>query len=150
MLSRWTRIGLLLISIALLSWALLHLFVGVGLMYTAPNGRLSVSIGRTATGAWSKRADVWVSAPGFTTNRYEIASVEAFSIGYPWPRGAIDRITCPIWLLAALCLVWPVSSFIVIPRRHKRGFPVIQTEVRQKSGVSRSLVESATNAPSDR
>ena len=32
-------------------------------------------------------------------------------------------ITIPIWLLAFLCLVWPVTSFF-ISRRHKRGFPI--------------------------
>jgi hypothetical protein len=41
---------------------------------------------------------------------------------------AVDgaRIWCPLWLLAFLCLVWPVTSFIIARRRHKRGFPVDQ------------------------
>jgi hypothetical protein len=30
----------------------------------------------------------------------------------------------PLWLLAAVCLAWPVSSFILHRRRQKRGFPV--------------------------
>ena len=56
----------------------------------------------------------------------------------------------PIWFLAFLCLAWPVTSFIIHRRRNKRGFPVIQPEVSdQKSEVSQSLVESATNAPPD-
>ena len=34
------------------------------------------------------------------------------------------RFAIPLWLLAAICLAWPVTSFIIHRRRHKRGFPV--------------------------
>ena len=33
-------------------------------------------------------------------------------------------VSVPLWLLALLCLAWPVTSFIIHRRRHKRGFPV--------------------------
>ena len=35
-------------------------------------------------------------------------------------------VQIPLWLLAIVCLVWPVTTFI-ITRRHKRGFPVEAT-----------------------
>src|SRR5687767_1174780 len=36
------------------------------------------------------------------------------------------RVTIPLWLLAAVCLAWPVTSFIVARRRRRRsrGFEV--------------------------
>lgn len=34
------------------------------------------------------------------------------------------HFTVPLWLLATVCLAWPVTSFIVARRRHKRGFPI--------------------------
>ena len=47
------------------------------------------------------------------------------------------ELSLPHWLLALICLAWPVTSFIIHRRRHKRGFPVIQPEVSgQKSEVS--------------
>jgi hypothetical protein len=33
-------------------------------------------------------------------------------------------IAIPLWLLAAVCLVWPVTSFITERRRRGRGFEV--------------------------
>lgn len=39
------------------------------------------------------------------------------------PVAMID-VTVPLWLLAALCFAWPVTSFIIARRRHKRGFPI--------------------------
>ena len=59
------------------------------------------------------------------------------------PSGS-TMLDIPLWLLAFLCLAWPVTSFIIHRRRHKRGFPVVQPEVSdQKSEVSQSLVEPA-------
>ena len=45
-------------------------------------------------------------------------------------------ITIPIWLLAAICLAWPVTSFVIARRRHWRGFPV---EVTNDKGQNDDL-----------
>ena len=69
-----------------------------------------------------------------------------------WPRvvkvrfpGAVaTAVHLPLWLLAFLCLAWPVTSFVA--RRKGRGFGV---EVRdQKSEVSQRA-EDAAIKPSD-
>ena len=49
-----------------------------------------------------------------------------------WPRFSrgpfgpfvLTSVRLPLWLLAAICLAWPVTSFIIHRRRHKRGFPI--------------------------
>ncbi len=51
------------------------------------------------------------------------------------PSIPLLNIRIPLWLLAALCLAWPVTSFIVGRRRRRRGFAV--EAVGQGSGVSR-------------
>ena len=44
-------------------------------------------------------------------------------IGPDW--GLVNSwLTIPLWLLAAVCLAWPVTSLILHRRRQKRGFPV--------------------------
>ena len=40
----------------------------------------------------------------------------------PWYRRL--KVGIPLWLLAAICLAWPVTSFIVARRKRRRGFPV--------------------------
>lgn len=52
--------------------------------------------------------------------------------GPPWRP--VHQIRLPLWLLAAICLAWPVTSFIIARRRRKRGF-VIEVS-GQKSEVS--------------
>jgi hypothetical protein len=34
-------------------------------------------------------------------------------------------VCAPMWMISLICLAWPVSSFIIARRRHKRGFPVV-------------------------
>ena len=55
---------------------------------------------------WLIARDAWVP-------RYNVLPV--------WNR-AVLRI--PLWLLAAACLAWPVTSFLVRRRRRGRGFEV--------------------------
>ena len=53
----------------------------------------------------------------------------------PWPAVQTWRaphqsayfFTVPLWLLAAVCLAWPVTSFVVRRRRRGRGFDVGMT-----------------------
>ena len=40
------------------------------------------------------------------------------------PGEGRSALYIPLWLLAFLCLAWPVAYFILARRRHKRGFPV--------------------------
>ena len=42
--------------------------------------------------------------------------------------------TAPLWLLAAVCLAWPVTSLLVRRRRRGRGFEV---EAKDGGAVSR-------------
>ena len=51
-----------------------------------------------------------------------LRSDEVFDPTAPRPRQWTLYI--PLWLLAFICLAWPVTSFIIHRRRHKRGFPV--------------------------
>jgi hypothetical protein len=45
--------------------------------------------------------------------------------GFVWDdETRMVRAELPLWLLAAICLAWPVTSFILARRRHKRGFPI--------------------------
>jgi hypothetical protein len=63
-----------------------------------------------------------------------------------WSGGKIAA-ACPLWLLAAICLAWPVTSMLLARRGRKgRGFEI---EVRdQKSEVSQRA-EDAASKPSD-
>ncbi len=46
-------------------------------------------------------------------------------------HGTLHFVKIPLWLLAAVCLAWPITSFIVARRRRRgRGFEV-RTEVRE-------------------
>src|SRR5688572_21687111 len=40
------------------------------------------------------------------------------------PRFVVAILQIPFWLLAAVCLAWPVTSFLVRRRRRGRGFEV--------------------------
>ena len=63
------------------------------------------------------------------------AEPNPFIGGQLWPEVLRERaqglhlfaIAIPLWLLAFICLAWPVTSFILARRRHKRGFPVEPT-----------------------
>ena len=62
----------------------------------------------------------------FTYYRHEYTEDEIplFEFSYFY-RGLDDCfIWVPLWVPAAICLAWPVTSFIIHRRRHKRGFPV--------------------------
>jgi hypothetical protein len=44
---------------------------------------------------------------------------------YTQHRGVVRIISFPLWLLAFLCLAWPVTSFVIARRRRgTRGFEV--------------------------
>jgi hypothetical protein len=53
--------------------------------------------------------------------------------------------TIPLWLLSAICLAWPVTSFILARRKPKRGFPV-----EPKAGGEASTPESSPARAGDR
>lgn len=54
---------------------------------------------------------------------------------YFWPRVTFNSPTIfadiPLWLLAVLCLAWPVISFIVHRRKRQRGFTVEAVGTRE-------------------
>ena len=69
------------------------------------------------------------------------------AVWLPSVRSDFIVFTFPIWLLAAICLAWPVTSLLLARRRRKgRGFEI---EVRdQKSEVSQRANDAA-ESPSD-
>jgi hypothetical protein len=78
--------------------------------------------GRTAPIDWAE-SRAWL-------NPYR-GSLSEFDAPYWPPVHTLDGthvflqfVKVPLWLLALICLAWPVTSFIIARRRHKRGFPV--------------------------
>ena len=148
------RLGLSVIALALLAWGLL----GPYIMYTSPDALRTVAVGRSVTIAWSRDPRVWVTAPGFSMNRYEGRSIEGHGL-QPWPTGVVRRTSCPLWLPAALCLAWPAASCFVTwfkriaeararrsPPATARGFEVVLGGQKPEPGQS---PEAASNGPPD-
>ena len=62
---------------------------------------------------WDPRVQAWWPFAGKMDTTYDI---------YIWRGGFV---VVPLWLVAFLCLAWPVTSFILARRRRKgRGFEV--------------------------
>src|SRR5688500_8267341 len=94
-----------------------------------------------ATGGW---LDTGVAAFGFARQNpippgkpfvFELhrGSRVKFLTNPIWPEvinqtnargGRLFVLSSPLWLLAFLCLAWPVTSFLLARRRRGRGFPV--------------------------
>jgi hypothetical protein len=45
-------------------------------------------------------------------------------------------LSIPLWLLAFLCLAWPVTSFLLARRRRGRGFEVEMTNDQNQNDES--------------
>lgn len=63
-----------------------------------------------------QRLDLWRATLYGTTPTFDDDGMTVF-------------ITLPLWLVSALCLVWPVTSFMVGRRIRRRGFPVRPAEL---------------------
>jgi hypothetical protein len=160
--SRISRVGLVLVGVALLFWLPISYFFMAGAYSPWPR----------ACGFSSTHGAVYFYChyemplpPGVTvtsripyptTPNADFRSTKDFLHFEPFliPRDAwiprFDRLSVwnvavlriPLWLLAVVCLAWPVTSFVIARRRRgTRGFEV-QTEVSgQKSEVSQSPEE---------
>ena|SRR5687768_9811210 len=63
------------------------------------------------------------------------------------PGWVSTSLLVPLWLLAFLCLAWPVTSFIVARRKRRRGFPVEPThaeEMAKTQGAKERAKEQAS------
>jgi hypothetical protein len=151
--------GVVVIWLPFSFWWLAHLQVvgaGQGLSVSSSSGLLSVQFVEVLTGSSiNLRTDPSISIGGredaFDTGiaplperssmSWHPALWPAFSRG-PFGPVVMTSLRIPLWLLAAVCLAWPVTSFIVARWRRGRGFEV-ETEVRdQKSEVSQSAAGS--------
>ena len=52
------------------------------------------------------------------------SQLRPYWVDWSGPKSIFVVVSIPLWLLAFVCLAWPVTSFIIHRRRHKRGFPV--------------------------
>src|SRR5687768_3231902 len=128
--ARALRNGLLLLGLALLAWLPFSSFF---------YAQLQLSLAEVCVGAMT-RDDyffLYVEYLDFRTSSFEAGSL-------PYGPPSEDRlqdhlvpswywyhsvklwswIQLPLWLLAFLCLAWPVTSFLVRRRRRGRGFEV--------------------------
>ena len=124
MLRRVARVArwlLLTLGILVMAWIPVSFFY-VAWMYYFVFREAYVEVGDGALLLWlgTSPGDGRIDA-GFSPN----PSSEYWRAIVPGREGLQStRVTVPLWLLAFLCLAWPVASFIIVRRRHKRGFPV--------------------------
>ena len=71
------------------------------------------------------RGDLQPGAAGFYLDRVDpMATRSAFLPHWDVSGPTWRYVSLPLWLPCVICLAWPVTSFIIARRRHKRGFPV--------------------------
>ena len=67
--------------------------------------------------AWDDQVSLNVYRP-YQVQLATFWAPSAVNLRYGW------HVVIPLWLLAFLCLAWPVTSFLLARRRRGRGFPV--------------------------
>jgi hypothetical protein len=112
------------LGVVLLAWLPLSFYYRVGVVSPWPwGGNVMGSSQGSAFTSVGPTPLFWGWGIGRSVTNEETYWTDAL-----WPVVDIDGtfyyVSCPLWLLAFLCLAWPVTSFILARRRHKRGFPV--------------------------
>src|SRR5688572_7239424 len=141
--ARVLRIVLLILGVSSLVWLPLSFFIGAGCISTlypkggmtslgTSDGKASLAFhGDVAGSAWLQPwAGLRARGPRYSLSEALLPSMghspaSPMRPGNPGlsSRGAVTHIRVPLWLLAFLCLAWPVTSFIVARRtRRSRGF----------------------------
>lgn len=137
---RATRGALAALGVGLLLWLPASFFVAVAAHVPVPGGDArghcaygALNVSRHSWTVIGRRIAVWDVNPA-----YEVAAGMTRDALFPrihrersHPFGVTDyttrgtvQVTIPLWLLAALCLAWPVTSILLRRRRRRRGFPV--------------------------
>ena len=131
---RVLRVGLLCFAIAVVLWFPASWFYIAG--YSSQWPLEGCYIRSTGGAAMLTVVTRWVDPPaGVVTGPYLSRSTfepKSFSRHAAWPDFEVSHgvwcsetyLSIPLWLLALICLAWPVTSFILARRKPKRGFPV--------------------------
>ena len=158
MLRRIARVLRVLVfgaGLSLLLWLPLSFYFFVGLFTPLSS---TTSVGGGVRFVYYPSAFSWSCSYGQRPPEFKGHPAVFFPQVLQWPEG-VYVLDIPLWLLAFLCLAWPVTSFIIHRRRHKRGFPVVQPELScQKSELSpmsdapkvdgaKSLISALSEAP---
>ena len=129
-----TRVLLLLVGLALLVWLPVSFFVYT---YLTWSWHLGSSVSSGCVWVWQEKgSNIYdpyppeiISFDSATDNSLRSALLPAYERGQiltlkDGAREALD-VRFPLWLLAAICLAWPVTSLLLARRRRKgRGFEV--------------------------
>lgn len=149
-IGRTSRVLLFLLGVALLVWIPASFVFVVRLQLPSPAGHAGFHSVDGDMVLWhvtpsSRSPWVGVQARGWWdsysgdlfAHRQRERALWPHAWKVPLSTTRVVHIIIPLWLLAAVCLAWPVTSFIVARRRRRgRGFEV-GTELRdQKSEVS--------------
>ena len=136
------RVALVITGLSLLAvWPYSHYhctivsFPAAGFRLTAIQERLQIHAQRVSSETWSVRSlplegDSPAALAAFFEGPYYLPA----RYYYAHHNVAISFIAIPFWLLAFLCLAWPVTSFVIARRRRRgQGLPV---EAKADSAVS--------------
>jgi hypothetical protein len=117
------------VSLFSFAWSQTHFPQRRGVMVQLREGGLRVQYSSPASFGAGVRGSgfAWISY----SFRY---GVRPYSVWYFDPQFRVTEVSLPLWLLAAICLAWPVTSFILARRKRKRGFPVEPKPSRECRG----------------
>ena len=91
-------------------------------------GLLGVGLAATAALLISYNAYLTISFPWPGNESFVSIRDGILEIGYLYEDSKAVSLGAHLGLLAALCLTWPVTSFILARHGNKRGFPVEPTD----------------------
>ena len=150
------RTTLLVVGLVLTLWVPFSFFYEVWLLSPVPGSQTEVCVVNGIADLQFIEDDPQLRLPSV---RFRFTpAFRDFRQEYLWPRYLRDRwlnrtgapittlwVSFPLWYLPALCLAWPVTSFILARRRRKgRGF-----EVEAKPGAAVPPPESPPARASD-
>ncbi len=128
------RLALFALGAGLLAWTVLSLAVVISFWLPLPGGlviALESEMGNGTAGfvrdvpEWVREPDVQFRSPGPASALTTLAGFDYFTSTSPGYSGwTAAYVTFPLWLLAAVCLAWPITSFVLERRRRGGGFEV--------------------------
>ena len=151
-ISRALRLGLFIVTVLLLAWMPASFLTTAFVELPRPDSGMAV---------YSNNGKIVIWSLGDNRSMYYTESAVGFggrlspANDKSWPLGALRpmfehrrltppsssqeiTLTLPLWLLAAGCLAWPLTSFLIARRRRRRGFAVELTRrPREEPQISR-------------
>src|SRR5688572_13440184 len=130
--ARVLRVGLFLIGSLITLCLPASMFAGAMLAYRWADAEAGLILHPGTIRFIYQAPQLIRTQPGLTAKWYDSRLVESGWRAALWPTfhnasQGPDRLylfSMPLWLLAFLCLAWPVTSFLLARRRRGRGFPV--------------------------